>query len=303
MVVAAAVLLTLLLLGHRVLPNRVGHLGSLVETFLPWLGTAVPVLLFCALAGRSPRAVLAVLVPAVVWTTMFGGMLAGAGTGPATPGELKVLQHNVSDENRDPAGTARALVQAGPDLIALEELTPAALPAYQEVFARGLPHRAVFGSVGLWSRYPLTGAVPLDIRPSGLADADWQRALRATVHAPEGDIAVYVAHLPSIRFGVRGLGADRRDDSARRLGRMLDGEPLGRVVLSGDLNSTLDDRGLGPLTSRLTAARSGFGFTWPAARPLARIDQVLCRGLHPVSTAALPATGSDHLPVIARLRW
>ncbi|OKI18596.1 endonuclease [Streptomyces sp. CB03911] len=299
----AAVLLTFLLLGHRWLPNRAGHLGSLVETFLPWLGTAVPVLLLRALAGRSPRAMLPVLVPAMVWTTMFGGMPAGAGPGPATAGDLKVLQHNVSDENRDPAGTARALARAGPDLIALEELTAAALPAYQEAFAQRFPHRAVFGTVGLWSRYPLTGAGPVDIRPSGLADADWQRALRATVHAPDGEIAVYVAHLPSIRFGVRGLSADRRDDSARRLGSRLDGEPLRRVVLLGDLNSTLDDRGLRPVTSRLTAARAGFGFTWPAARPLARIDQVLCRGLRPLSTTVLPATGSDHLPVIAHLGW
>ncbi|MFF1872522.1 hypothetical protein [Kitasatospora herbaricolor] len=64
------------------------------------------------------------------------------------------------------------------------------------------------------------------------------------MHAPDGEIAVHVAHLPSIRFGVRGLSADRRDDSARRLGSRLDGEPLRRVVLLGDLNSTLDDRGL-----------------------------------------------------------
>ncbi|WP_329500950.1 endonuclease/exonuclease/phosphatase family protein [Kitasatospora herbaricolor] len=212
-VVAAAALLTFLLLGHRMLPNRAGHLGSLVETFLPWLGAAVPVLLLCGLAGRSPRAVLLVLVlvPATVWTAMFGGMLVGAGGGPATAGDLKVLQHNVSDENRDPAGTARALARAGPDLIALEELTPAALPAYAE--------------------------------------------------------------------------------------------PLRRVLLLGDLNSTLDDRGLRPVTSRLTAARTGFGFTWPAARPLARIDQVLSRGLRPLSATALPATGSDRLPLTARLGW
>ncbi|MET9618978.1 endonuclease/exonuclease/phosphatase family protein [Kitasatospora indigofera] len=106
------------------------------------------------------------------------------------------------------------------------------------------------------------------------------------MHAAEGETAVYVAHLPSIRCGVRGLSADRREDSARRLGD----RPDSRVILLGDLNSTLDDRGLRPLTSRLSAARSGFGFTWPPARPPARIDQVPCRGLHPVSTSALPAT-------------
>lgn len=301
LVASAAVLLACLLAGHRLVPNGVGHLGSLVETFLPWLGLAVPVLLLCALARRAPRAMLSTLVPALVWTAMFGGMLLPPGEDTVAAGDLRVVQHNVSDENRHPEGTARALAQAEPDLIALEELTPAALPTYRTAFAPRLPHHAVFGTVGLWSRYPLTEARPVDIRPSGLADPDWQRALRATVRAPGGDIAAYVAHLPSIRLGLGGLSADRRNDSARRLATALAAEPLQQLILLGDLNSTLDDRALHPLTSRLTPARSGFDFTWPAAFPLARIDQILCRGLHPASTSALPATGSDHLPVTALL--
>ncbi|MGW7201829.1 endonuclease/exonuclease/phosphatase family protein [Streptomyces chryseus] len=303
LIASGALLLTVLLVGHRLVPNQVGHLGSLVETFLPWLGLAVPVLLLCAFARRSPGAMLSTLVPATVWMVMFGGMLIDPGAGAAAIGDLRVVQHNVSVENQDPAGTARVLAQAGPDLIALEELTTAALPICQAAFAPRLPYHAVFGTVGLWSRYPLSETRPVDIKPSGLADANWQRALRGTVHTPGGEIAAYVAHLPSIRLGPSGLDADRRDDSAHRLGTTFDTEPLRRVILLGDLNSTLDDRGLRPVTSRLIPARSGFDFTWPAAHPLARIDQVLCRGLHPVSTSALPATGSDHLPVIARLTW
>ncbi|GGV39895.1 hypothetical protein GCM10010495_66550 [Kitasatospora herbaricolor] len=47
------------LVEPETVPDRVGHLGNLVETFLPWRGTAVPVLLLCAPAGRSPRATVA----------------------------------------------------------------------------------------------------------------------------------------------------------------------------------------------------------------------------------------------------
>ncbi|MFD2356994.1 endonuclease/exonuclease/phosphatase family protein [Nonomuraea ferruginea] len=86
------------------------------------------------------------------------------------------------------------------------------------------------------------------------------------------------------------------------LGAALAAEKLDRIVLMGDLNSTLDDRGLAPVTSRLTPADEGFGFTWPAAFPLARIDHVMTRAATPVTTWTLPATGSDHLPVMARIK-
>jgi vancomycin resistance protein VanJ len=79
------------------------------------------------------------------------------------------------------------------------------------------------------------------------------------------------------------------------------------VVLLGDLNGTMDDRAFADLTSQLrsaqTAAGDGFGFSWPASFPVARIDQILVRGVKPVSSWVLPATGSDHLPVAAGISW
>jgi vancomycin resistance protein VanJ len=43
------------------------------------------------------------------------------------------------------------------------------------------------------------------------------------------------------------------------------------------------------------------GFSWPASFPMARIDQIMVKGIEPVSSWTLPKTGSDHLPVAARL--
>jgi vancomycin resistance protein VanJ len=34
---------------------------------------------------------------------------------------------------------------------------------------------------------------------------------------------------------------------------------------------------------------------------MARIDQIMVQGVEPVSSWTLPATGSDHLPVAARV--
>ncbi|WP_207943615.1 hypothetical protein [Actinomadura sp. KC345] len=86
-----------LLLFHRAVPNGVGRVGSLLETFLPWLGLAVVVLLVSALLRRSATASVALLLPVAAWTYVFGGLLLPAPE--PGPRDLVVVQHNVSDEN------------------------------------------------------------------------------------------------------------------------------------------------------------------------------------------------------------
>ncbi|MEU8620660.1 endonuclease/exonuclease/phosphatase family protein [Streptomyces sp. NPDC048623] len=294
----AAMVTAALLAFHRAAPNTPGHLGSLLEAFLPWLGLPVVVLLGWALLRRSALALAALPLPVAVWTYLFGGLwLPAAEPGPR---ELLVVQHNVSDENTDPAGTARALAAARPDLIALEELLPAALPAYQQALAAAYPHHAVHGTVGLWSKHPLTGVRPVDIRPREITEG-WSRGLRAEVRTPHGAVAAYVAHLPSVRLGAGGFASARRDESARLLGEAVAEEGQRTVILLGDLNGTVDDRGLAPLTSRLNIAERGFALSFPAAFPTARIDQVMARSATVGRIRTLPATGSDHLPVAARV--
>ena len=134
----------------------------------------------------------------------------------------------------------------------------------------------------------------------------WPRALRTTVDTPKGDVAVYAAHLPSVRVQFRaGFTAEKRDGSADALGAAIAAEKTERVVLLGDLNGTMNDRSLAPVTSQMRstqgAAGNGFGFSWPASFPMARIDQIMVKGAEPVSSWTLPETGSDHLPVASSL--
>ncbi|MEO3931017.1 endonuclease/exonuclease/phosphatase family protein [Micromonosporaceae bacterium B7E4] len=295
---ALALLVGVLLTGHALLPNRIGRLGSLLETFLPWLGVAVPVLLLPALLRRSVAALLALVLPVTAWLGLFGtALLPGDGSG----GGITVVQHNVSDTNPDPAGTAGALARVRADLVGMQELTAPALSAYAAVLDRDYPYRSVHGTVGLWSRHPLLDDRPLDIRPTGIGP-DWNRGLRATARMPGGDVAVYVAHLPSVRLGLPdGFGTARRDESARLLARAIDAEPLATVILLGDLNSTVHDRGLAPVRKLLPSTAPAFPFSWPTALPVARIDQVMARSVTVADLWTLPATGSDHLPIAARL--
>jgi vancomycin resistance protein VanJ len=287
-----------LLIFPRVVPNSVGQLGSLVETFLPWLGLSVPALLLLAWWRRSRLAAAAALLPAAAWLAVFGGHLMPP---PDSPYDLVAVQHNVSDENADPAATVRELLKAEPGLIALEEITPAALPAYAAAMPTEYAHHAVQGTVALWSRHPLAEARPLDIRPRDLG-TDWNRGLRAVARMPGGDVAVYVVHLPSMRIGPAGLNSARRNESAALLGAAIAAEPLGKVLLLGDLNYTVDDRALAPVSAQLSTADATFAFSWPARAPVARIDQIMGRSVTVTELWTLPATGSDHLPVAARVR-
>ncbi|MGW7050665.1 endonuclease/exonuclease/phosphatase family protein [Streptomyces sp. NPDC054887] len=294
--VSGALLVAGLLSFHSAVPDMVGRPGSLLETFLPWLGVFVPVLLVLSLWRRSLVGLVALSLPLGAWVACFGGTVVGDGAAY----DLVVVQHNVSDENADPAGTAGVLTKARPGLIALEELTPQGLDGYASALRPEYPHHAVVGTVGLWSKYPLTGVRPVDIRPEGVGTG-WNRGLRADVRMPGREaVAVYVAHLPSVRLGPAGFGTARRDESARLLGAAIGAEARERVILLGDLNSTVDDRGLDPVAAHVRAG-PGFAFSWPARFPLARIDQVMTRGATVTGMWSLPATGSDHLPVAARV--
>lgn len=279
------------------LPATVGGFGSLLQTFLPWSGAGVLALLALAAARRSVVAALAVLLPAVVWCSLFGGMLLDKRGGG---GDLTVVSHNVHDGNPDPTGTARSLAASGARLIALEELSARTAPVYERALADSYPYHSVQGTVGLWSAYPLHDVRPVAIMP-------WTRALRATVDTPKGPLAVYTAHLASVRAGLtKGFDTARRNEAAARLADTVRAEPLDRVVVVGDFNGTTDDTALDPVTEGLRSAQdeagAGFGFSWPASFPVARIDQILVKGVTPVSAWTLPRTGSDHLPVAASLR-
>lgn len=295
-----AVLLALLMILHAQIPNNVGNLGSLLETFLPWIGmVGIPILLVCALVRRSATALVALLMPVIVWLNLFGGLLTSkSGSG----GDLTVVSHNVNADNADPASTAKDVAASGAQVVALEEVTGDAAPTYERELKSAYPYHTIQGTVGLWSTYPIKDARIVDIQMG------WSRALRATVTAPKGEVAVYVAHLPSVRVKFNaGFTAGQRDDSARALGAAIRAERLERVILLGDLNGTVNDRALAPVTSQLRSAQGaagdGFGFSWPASFPMARIDQILVRGVEPVSAWTLPDTGSDHLPVAASVNF
>ncbi|CAL9341580.1 endonuclease/exonuclease/phosphatase family protein [Streptomyces sp. enrichment culture] len=293
-----AVLLAVVLARPGWIPAAPGHLGSLTDTMLPWTALALPPLLAAALLRRSRTALTAVALPLALWPAAFGGTLTDKS---APGGDLTVVSHNVNQDNPDPQDTARRLLAAHADILALEELSPETAPAYERALAPAYRHHFRQGTVGVWSVYPLRDAHGLPIMP-------WSRALRATAETPHGPLTVYVAHLPSVRVHpTAGFTTAARDEALRRLTTHIRAEDAPRSLLMGDLNGSADDRALRPLTSRLASAQetagAGFGFTWPSGFPVVRIDQILVGGVRATSAWTLPATRSDHLPVAATISF
>ncbi len=294
-VAATSVLAMVLLRFHARVPN-VGNLGSLLETFLPWLGLAAVPLGVVAAFRRAPIALAGVAALTTLWLVMFATTVWPKGT---AGGDLRVVTHNVSATNDAPTATAEALLDADADLVALEEVTAPTEAAVEKAFAERYPHHAVTGTVGLWSRYPISSSDPLDL---GLS---WARAMRAVVETDRGQVAVYVAHLASVRVGALGFQSSQRNLAIKLLAARIENDPVRRVVVMGDFNGSSYDRALGPLLDQVRSAQRlsgrGFGFSWPARFPMARIDQILVRGLQPRNAWVLPRTGSDHRPVAANL--
>ncbi|WP_439674837.1 endonuclease/exonuclease/phosphatase family protein [Embleya sp. MST-111070] len=295
-----AVLASLPMAFHRLVPNTPGNWGSFIETFLPWAGLVVPVLLVCAAIRRSWTAVAATMLPVLVWVTMFGGFfLPGRGGGPH---DLRVVSHNVNADNPDPAGTARSLLGSGADVIALEELPEGAWKQYNAVLKDRYPNVQHEGTVAVWTtaRFLMSKAEAIDV---GMG---FTRALRTVITTPKGDVPFYVAHLASVRFGPSGFTVGDRNRTIDRLASSLAVETAPHVILVGDLNGTTDDRALRPVTRYLRDAQdtagTGMGFTWPESFPMAAIDHIMYRGMAAADAKVLGSTPSDHKPVQADLR-
>ncbi|WP_440097813.1 endonuclease/exonuclease/phosphatase family protein [Streptosporangium sp. H16] len=289
-IIVTAGALALILGGHRLLPE-LGGFTPVLESLLPWLGVAVPVLLVCALATRSWQVILAAMVPATVWGLMFGPTLLRSP--PGGPSDLSVATLNVGAANADSADAIRS-VSRDRDLVAVQELTVGGPAA--KVLNDRFPYRYRIATVGLWSRFPIAEARKADI---GL---DWARALRAVVVTPKGRLTVYVMHLASARPGQTA----QRDETLAHARRMVDRDDSRHLLLLGDLNTATTDRkrsGLvPPLSDAQQEAGTGFGFTWPASFPVTRPDHILYRGMVATRAGVERAAGSDHRAAVASLR-
>lgn len=221
----------------------------------------------------------------------------------ASAPRIRLYDANVFVDNTDASGYADGIRRAAPDLVVLQEATPAFVAALDSTGAlAALPFRATVSQADtsgalVASRWSLEDVqiVPVRNRPA---------MVEATVAGPRGPLRLFAFHAVAPVAGGR---QEWVDDLARLQAAVTaDGRP---VLVAGDFNATwghpefrhLLDTGL---VDAAAARGHPFEMTWPRNRrvvpPVARIDHVLTRGPLVVTRVTTgTGRGSDHRPLVA----
>jgi endonuclease/exonuclease/phosphatase family metal-dependent hydrolase len=251
-----------------------------------WLGAAAVSIVGAQLAFAAPELLDAAPLPAWV--------------GKAS--SVRMFDANVDQTFRFQAGYVRAIEQDRPDLIALEEFTPAALKGITTSGVLANFHyrcsAPAWGATGLFvaSRLRLTGCHVLTVRWRGQSVP---YMIEATWWSPGGPVALRLVHtlapFPAYwREWTAALSAISQSVRASGTSRML---------MVGDFNASWNNRGFvallhDGLTDGAAARGKSLDMTWPNGAivpPFVRIDHVLTgTNLAVTGIATGPGVGSDH---------
>ncbi|WP_349827091.1 endonuclease/exonuclease/phosphatase family protein [Brevibacterium litoralis] len=278
---------------HGLIPTTYG-LALVVETLLPWTWVLLVFLALLTLIRLSWFSVAGLLIPCLVWGSMFGAFLR-----PASPPEdpdLLVATHNVGARLPQPTATAHSIIDQEPDIVAIQEIESLSGQIITEELSEAYPHARKVESVGVWSKWPMT---PPEEYTLGM---QWTRAFATTISTDHGDIRFYAVHLPSVRPGHESL----RNTGLEQLADVIAADDAERIVVAGDFNTSYSDRYFAELDAMLEDTRQatggGFGYTWPAILPVTRLDHIMVGGaLEPVGDEVLDRGTSDHRAVIGSI--
>lgn len=266
--------------------------------------TVAGVVLFAALLAARKRGWSLVVGACVLLNAVplahYWPELPGPDALAESESDLRVLTANLSRLDYPSDRLMKLVRTERPDLLLLVEFTRIAderFRALDELYPYRLkvPRRDAFG-LALYSRFPLDAEEIEIVRTV---------AIRARVATPAGSVTVFGVHLRSPTQGRRALERNRQLTELVALTKAV----AGPVIVMGDLNITpfspffrdwLAASGL-----RDTGARRGPWFSWPTFLPIAGIPIDHCIVSSDVGVVAhrrLPPFGSDHYPVLARLR-
>jgi endonuclease/exonuclease/phosphatase (EEP) superfamily protein YafD len=260
------------------------------------------------------------LVPLLFALPLVFGPVTGFGIPwgrlrPEAPGgtRLRVLTCNMHYRPLDPAPLDHLLAETQPDVVALQEWTPA---APSEVLAAGEWHVHEGRRLFLASRYPIRSATDLTLHLEG----EWGPVMRYELETPAGLVTFFHLHLASPREGLQEVvgrsaaapagiraGSELRWRQSEVLAREA-AEVSGPVLLAGDFNtppeSALFRQLWGDYADAHGSAGWGWGYTFLGGRTAVRIDHVLAGpGWRCRRCWVGPDLGSPHRPVLADLTW
>ncbi|NUP96426.1 MAG: endonuclease/exonuclease/phosphatase family protein [Planctomycetaceae bacterium] len=275
---------------------------------LGWLGASVG-LAVAAVRRSWVQAALHALW-ACAWLVLFVPQLQRGFAEEPGPveGELRVVTLNAGAGRATGEQLRDALRTLEADVVFLQELSARQAAAIEAAAELPFAHRALFpGGIpgkGLLARFPLRDASFEEL-------GDGATVLRAVLLAPRGELQLVDVH-SRMQITVLGPwceGGEHIDAWAHDLPNTLP------TILAGDFNvgtrcplvASLREAGFIEAFEQVGA---GLGLSFPVflryrslpLPPLVRIDHVWTRGLEPLDARLLPDVGSDHLPLLVRLR-
>jgi endonuclease/exonuclease/phosphatase (EEP) superfamily protein YafD len=300
---------------------------ALLSAFAPFFFLPLALLLLTGLFYRRRAFWLSGLAPALIFVLLYGRLFLPRQPPPPTTGQpFIIMTFNVWGYSRS-ARTARAILADGtPDIVALQELTPAMAQVMVEQLGQTYPYRVLDvdnpnRALGVLSRHSLT-----ELDATHLSSPGAQVQI-LEIQIGDRKFTLYNCRLPSpniLAYWEQGLSLSgkvgnllqQRRDATRRLLADINTR-AGPIIVAGDFNSTDLNAPYALLTARLSDAHRtagwGFGHTFPAyagnyrgipipTRQM-RLDMIFySEELIALDSYVSSAHGeSDHLPVLARL--
>lgn len=265
----------------------------------------------------------------LIWLRALSLAAATAACAHVQPGgspvPVRVLTYNIRSGNGNLAHIAETIRSFAPDIVGLQEVDvhwgdrsgfedqAAALGRILEMQVRFAPIYSLPGpdssrpprqfGVALLSRHPIVGwtnqnLTRLSTQAQNPSPAPAPGLLDATIEITGAVVRVFNTHL------------DYRADPGVRKQQVTEtlaylGTAAKPTLLLGDLNAAPDAPELQPLFERLRDTWQDVaepGLTYPADKPVKRIDYVLASDHFRVRSASVPITrASDHRPVLVEL--
>lgn len=293
---------------------------NLADTFTLYLFIPTLLVLLLGLLLFSRSILLTCFLPIVLFVFLYGEMFLPMRPDSALAGSaFTIMTHNVNAANPDPQRVVQVIKDTAPDIVAVQELTN----SLAEVLVSGLSDsyryrvlvpREDYSGAGVFSRFPIVSEETFEAGHLGqhlVVDVNGQ-----SVH-------LFNVHLlpPGFRFGsrtsfppymIRQFDTRMQTEQVEVVLRRVD-EIRGPVLVAGDFNMTDQTRPYRRIRENLTDVFRetgwGFGHTFPVRRrglplplPVFRIDYVFhSRELVALEAHVGASTGSDHLPLVARL--
>jgi vancomycin resistance protein VanJ len=294
---------------------------AMVNAFAIYLFVPLPLVILTAALIRRRAAWIAALSVTMIALGTFGRDVtppAPRASANADAPTMTVMTYNVLYLNTDAAPLVANILNANPDLVAFQELTPLVAQRLEREIGERYPHRTPVrpiecaAEVAVWSRYPLQVE---DVNPDFLCRV-------RSVLVDFGGRSVRVVNVHGWPFtGIDPQSIERslhwRQAQIEMILNRVEGQPE-PLILMGDLNATPANAVYRTVSVRLIDAFReagwGLGHTWPTTgsklrgipypNRLVRIDHIFHSSEWQADAAwVAPWDGvSDHHAVVARLR-